>query len=329
MVVTDIKADQELVSALMYVLSEDIAKAVFLEGHGEASASILQMLFESCGYVCETANIATGNIPDDTIILISASPTNDFLNDEILKLEDYLLNGGNAMIFYPFDAKEMPQLDGFLAQWGVVVENKLVCDEDYSFLAQLNFVGAMVEGGVFTSLESAGLNEAPVGILNARPIRSEWAGGSRAGFSQFPLIRTVSNSSYAKDLGGGSPGTMIRESGDESGPFDLAYCIRLLTRDPGGKQVYSNLVVASAGMVNDSLLYNFGAYFFNLDMMAAIASDLNPFGESVYIAPKPLAGTMMTVSAGQANSVLIFMVIGLPLAIFAAGIFVWRRRKRL
>jgi len=327
--ITDVRADQELVSALMYVLSEEIARAVFLEGHGESPTDVMQALFESCGYVCQTVNIATGDIPEGTTVVISSAPGLDFLQDEIRKLENYLLTGGNVMIYYAFDAMEMPNLDGFLEQWGVTVELKLVCDEQYAFASQPNFVGAMVGSEGFASMDNPTANQKPTGIYNARPIRSEWAGGARAGFTQYPLVGTVSNSSYTKDFGGGSPTTLLRESGDESGPFNLTYCIRLLTRDTDGKQVYSNLIVGNAGMVDDQVLYNFGAYFANLELLAGIASDLNPFGESVYIAPKSLAGTMMTVNAGQANTVLILIVIALPLAIVAIGVVVWRRRRAL
>jgi hypothetical protein len=56
---------------------------------------------------------------------------------------------------------------------------------------------------------------------------------------------------------------------------------------------------------------------------------LNPFGRSVYIEVprKLLAGESMMVSASQSRAVLVLMVIVLPLAILAIGIFVWRKRR--
>jgi uncharacterized iron-regulated membrane protein len=71
------------------------------------------------------------------------------------------------------------------------------------------------------------------------------------------------------------------------------------------------------------------SYFWNAQMMGAIANDLNPSGQSVIIPSKALAGTIMTVMAGQARMILILMVITMPLLILAAGVLMWRKRKRL
>ena len=328
-VVTAIQADQQLISALNYVLSESTARAVFLEGHDEASAQLLQVLFERCGYICQTVNLAMDEIPDDAVVVVSVAPSKDFLEAEIVKLESYLLTGGNTMFFYGYETKSTPRLDALLSQWGLTVESKLICDEVNSIASQYNFIVTLPESGGLPSLADAAALEAPIGMINARSIISDWAGRSRSGFIQYPIIRTASSSSYAKDYGSGAPTMYARESGDESGPFMLGYCVRMLTRNKSGDQVYASMIVSNAGMVDDSFLYNFGTYFYNLDLLAGMAGDLNPFGDIVYIPSKPLAGEMMTVTAGQANAILIGLVVVMPLAIITAGIAMWRKRRRL
>ncbi|MDR0324668.1 MAG: GldG family protein [Oscillospiraceae bacterium] len=326
-VATGIRADQELISALLYVLSEKVAGAVFIEGHREDSAERLKWVFDKCGYAISTINLALQDIPDDTVVVVSSAPKTDFLSGEIEKLEHYLSNGGNAMIFYDLETLSLPLLDGFLAQWGLSVDSKLVCDEQYSYFSQLNFVTAPVKAGMLPSLAGAEASGVPVAILSARPIRSEWAGGTRGNFTAFPLIETYSSSSYTKDYGGGGIASLERESGDEAGPFALAYNVRQITYDANSSQVHSHLIVSSIGLVDDMFLTYYGQYFYNIQLIADLANDLNPFGESVYIPSKQFGGEAMPVSTGQTQAVLILMVIALPLAIILAGILVWRKRR--
>ena len=326
-VVTGMKADQELVGGLLYVLSEQVARVVFLEGHREDETGILRLLFERYGYTHSDVNLALQDIPEDTVVVISSAPKTDFLTEEIYKLEEYLSNGGNAMIFYDYNTLSLPLLDDFLGQWGLSVDSKMICDEQYSYFSQRNFVGAPVRAGILPSLSDAEASGIPVAMVGARPVRSEWAGDARGRFAAYPLIQTYSASSYAKDYGAGGAESLERESGDESGPFALGYHVRQTTYDMAGSPVHSNLIVSSIGLVDDIFLNYYGQYFYNIQLIADLANDLNPFGQSVYIPGKQLGGEAMPVSAGQARAVLILMVITLPLVILALGILVWRRRR--
>jgi hypothetical protein len=330
-VISGVRADQELVSSLLYVLNERVARAVFLEGHQERPAQYLMQMFDRSGYISSTINLALEDIPEDTVILFSVAPTFDFSDAEIIKLEHYLTTGGNAMIFYDFSLPSLPRLDTLLTQWGVSVENKMIFDEQFTFIpGGINAIGARVVAGSLPSTADAEIftsTQVPVVIPRPRPLRAEWADGARGNFQLFPLISTFSSSSYAKDTGEGGLTTTERESGDESGPFTLAYHIRHITHDLSNVQIVSNLIVAGADMVDDSFLQNFGMTYYNIFLMADLANDLNPFGESVFIASKNLFDNHMPVSSGGARAVLVLMVIALPLAIILVGILVWRKRR--
>jgi ABC-2 type transport system permease protein len=331
-VITGVRADQELVSALTYVLSEKVARAVFIEGHQENPTEMLRELFEWSGYLCSTVNLALQNIPEDTVFLISSAPKTDFLSEEIVKLEEYLSSGGNMLLFYDFHTSSLPLLDTFLAQWGIAVESKLLFDEEFTYSAQLNLIGAKVSAGPFPSSPSAevitsALSPA-VGVPRASPLRSLWAENMFGRFELFPLLQTMSNSSYAKNVGEGGIATWEREPGDDSGPFTIAYISRQMTFGANNEHVHSHLIVAGgADMVDDTFLSFYGGNFYNLALIADLANDLNPFGESVFIPSKLFHDSFMPVSAGAARSILITMVIILPLAIMAAGILVWRKRR--
>ncbi|MCL2220743.1 MAG: GldG family protein [Oscillospiraceae bacterium] len=323
---TSLRVDQEFISALVYVLNESIARIVFVENHGEDSTEHMRQIFERSGYISSSINLALEEIPEDTVLVVSAAPKFDFLSEEIIKLEQFMSLGGNVMIIYDFNTVQLPVLDAFLAEWGVAVENKLIFDEENTFIPQHGVIGAVVSAGALPSTEASAVFtlDIPVGIRTARPLRAVRGEGVME--NMFPLVRTVSASSYAKALDG-TVTTWEREPGDASGPFTIAYNIRHLTRDAEGTQVWANLIVVGAAMFDDPFLAIFSETFYNVFFLADLANDLNPFGERVFIPARNLATGHLLVSSAGARTVLILMVIALPLLIIAAGILIWRRRR--
>jgi len=327
--ITGVRADQELISALIYVLNEQIARIVFISNHGESQLSHFTQIFERSGYMSSTINLATEEIPGDTTVLVTAAPQFDFLNDEIVKLEDFLSSGGNFIILYDPTLPSMPLFENFMAEWGVVIEDKLIFDEELTFVPQFGIIGAHVAEGELPSTANAEAitrNIMPLGVFQALPLRSDGAGG---GFIRNPLVSTFSASSYAKDRTDGNLTTHERESGDASGPFTLAYHISRLTHNTEGNQVLSNLIIAGVAMFDDSFLRMYGDSFYNNILISDLANDLNPFGERVLIPQRELSDSTMLVSAGGTRTILIVMVIALPLAIIACGVIVWRKRRHL
>jgi len=325
-VTTSLRADQELISALVFVLNEEIARAVFVDNHRESALLNVANIFERNGYVTSTINLATEEIPDDTVVLISAAPLSDFLSDEIVKLEEFLLLGGNVIILYDPNLPSLPNLENFMAEWGITIEDKLVFDEEFTFVPQFGIIGARVVEGVLPSTAQAEeiSSVIPVGARLPRPLRSD---AVRGGFTITPLIQTISASSYAKDISAGDLTTPEREPGDESGPFVLAYHVSRLTRNADGDQVFANLIVAGSSKFDDFILGTYGDSFYNVFLISDIAHDFNPFGERVFIPARELSGSIMLVSAGSARTILIIMVIIIPLAIIVSGIVVWRKRR--
>ncbi|MCL2248138.1 MAG: GldG family protein [Oscillospiraceae bacterium] len=321
--------DQEFISALIHVLNERIARVVFIENHNESATEQIRVIFERGGFVSSSINLALDEIPEDTVLIVSAAPKFDFLPEEIIKLEEFFALGGNILILYDFNTPELPILDTFLAEWGVAVDHMLVLDEDHALMTAGGeiVIGAHVSEGPlpFTEYAAAFTREAiPMGVHRARPLRAVMGEGVMQ--NMFPLVRTISTSSFAKPLDGTAT-TIEREPGDPSGPFTLAYNIRHLTRDADNNQVWANLIVVGAGMFDDPFLSAFSGTFFNATLLTGIANDLNPFGERIFIPARDLTPTNLVVSAAGARNVLIIMVIIVPLLIIVAGIVTWRRRR--
>jgi len=326
--ITGIRADQEIISALTYVLNEEIARIVFINNHQENTKEFMNVIFEWGGYVSSSINLVFEDIPKDTKVLVSAAPKFDFINEEILKLEEYLMLGGAFIYLYDPQLPALPLFDKFLAEWGITIENKLIFDEDY-MIPELGLIATHVVSGSLPSTRDAERRtsrfEPPLGIFLPRPLSEV---PTRGDIFPEPLISTFSSSSYAKDISDGNITTMERESGDEQGPFTIAYNVRRLTRNADGVQVYANLIIAGANLFEDTFLSLYSDSFYNTDLIIDLATDFNPFGgERVYIAAKEFGGSHMLVSSAGARVIFIVTVIALPLLIIAAGIYVWLKRR--
>jgi len=328
-VVVAVRTDQVLVSALLYVLNENIPHAVFIENHGEAPGEYIRFVLERSGYAHSSVNLVFEEIPLDTTVLFINAPQYDFLNDEIIKLEKYMLSGGNVIVLLDFAISSLPVLEAFLAEWGILTENKLIFDEEHTY-PQYGIIAAhIVAGHLESSVEAERYTREvmPIGAFLARPLRSAWVGDEMSGFTLYPLIQTFSDSSYAKSLERGASASPERRPEDDSGPFVIAYNVQRLVRDENSLWIPANLIVTGADMFEDSFLNMFGSTFYNSMFIADLADDFNPGGQNIFIQAKPLVSSQMPVTSGNARAVLVIMVILLPLAIYSVAAVVWYKRR--
>jgi hypothetical protein len=307
-----LNADAELMAALFYVLSEEVATAVFLQGHNEAEAGFLRGFFERSGYDCFDIDLRREPLPDSTLIVISVGPKQDFMPMEIEQLEAYLSDGGCLMVFYDFETASLTNLDAFLNNWGLAVEHTLLQDSTHSLSGIPGFVYAEIKStdGFFPPIDLA--DGWQVGTYLARPIRWMFETDSRNNLTAKPLISSDPSTSFAIDLNDGNAW---------AGPFDLAYLVR---REGRAQSAPGSLIVSNAGMIEDWVL---DAHVVNQALMYTIMDTFNPFGESVFIPPKNLWSETMPVTSGQSRIILILLVVIVPLGIMVAGILVYRRRR--
>jgi ABC-2 type transport system permease protein len=124
--ITGIDLEQQLTSALLYVNSNAMPEATFITGHNERPSTALRRLFESNSFVLRDVALLTGDNISGTSIVVVAAPTRDYTPEEIKKLADYLATGGKMIVFLEPGPAALPNLEAFLAGWGIVPESDLV-----------------------------------------------------------------------------------------------------------------------------------------------------------------------------------------------------------
>ncbi len=107
------------------------------QSYGSAVNAFENELLAKNGYECSDIDIATDEIkPEDYDMVVVFAPSVDFSEDIIKKLSDFLYNGGkyNKNIIYVPDVTKtnLPNIEAFLADWNIKVENEIICDAKYN-----------------------------------------------------------------------------------------------------------------------------------------------------------------------------------------------------
>ena len=127
------KGELLFTSAIYTVTSARALKAYFLTGHGEHLPDSTSSGFSKFAGVLKENNIdwaiATNDIPRDCSLLIIAGPRSAMLPDELAKIEEYLSNGGRALVLFNYiGVLRKTGLEKTLSDWGVDVGQNVVFD---------------------------------------------------------------------------------------------------------------------------------------------------------------------------------------------------------
>lgn len=315
--------EQELTSAIDYVVCEDMPKVYILTGHGEGS---LPTTFQSA---VEQENIETTElslltveaVPEDADCLLIYGPQSDISADERTKLEAYLGAGGSmVLITDPPQEGSLANLEEMVASYGVTAAQGIVVEGNqdnyawgtpYYLLPQIQshtITTALVDGGYHVMLPIAqGLQ-----VSDTLP----------DGVSVTELL-TTSDKAYSK-AAGYSLSTYDREMGDISGPFALAVAIEQ-TLDDGATG--SVIWVSSTALLDEQSneMVSGGNQDFFLNTLSYLCGSE---GSSISIHAKSLSYDYLTMDSSTASLLMTLMLGIIPVGYLAVGIIIWYRRKR-
>ena len=213
--------EYKLTSIIMSVVAKNRPVAYFVNNHGEtyynaanptreenhAAEAIYNLLTER-GLATKPLDLsAVSDIPDDCVLLIINNPTKDFTynSDELdsfgyvsetEKLDRYLvMNQGAIMVSVDYKL-DLPNLEGFLFEWGFDMADALVIDDENA-LASSGDLSTKIIGQYDTDEESYGMAiYEPLATLPTAPVMA---------FSNTSYL----TSSFGPSETSGEPGTNI------------------------------------------------------------------------------------------------------------------------
>lgn len=323
-----------ITSAIMSVVdSNPVSVAVAKTMNGQAFyqtsyenvVTSIEQFLEKNGYDCTDIDIATDEIsPEDYDMVVIAVPANDFTVDVIEKLSDFLYNDGKYqknMLYVPnLYATELPNIEEFLADWSIQIEDSFVNDDQmiqvpvstlgtYTYAPMVNIADEETVGKL--------ANESlPIAAPGARPVTLL----SKNNECVTKALLTSNETSYLMDLTGDNTEPI------DNGSFNVAAVSSKETQDGMSSLKSSVLVMGSSFMLDNSLLANNNTYN-NASAFMNIINSISGKDGGVVIADKNLQQYTIAPKTSQANVIKILVIWVIPALVAVAGVIVLLRRR--
>lgn len=130
--------EQAFTSAIDYVTTDKLPKLIALTGHGETELNDKYKGYVSTeNYTYESLSLLTGEIPEDTDVILLNKPTSDLTEDESAMLIDYVKGGGDVIVVSSCDTyteASLPNLASMLETFGMKAEEGIVLEYNSSYV---------------------------------------------------------------------------------------------------------------------------------------------------------------------------------------------------
>jgi ABC-type uncharacterized transport system involved in gliding motility auxiliary subunit len=314
-------------SAIQRLLRQGERWMVFLEGHGERHPyreanhdySRFATRLASKGYTIESLNLALdAGIPDNTSVLVLASPRVPLLPGEVEILRQHLERGGNLLWL----ADPEQASDGL----------ELLAD-----LLAIEFLPGIIVDPNSQLMGLERVDFALVGEYPRHPVTQ--ALGSLSLFPQAQAVAYHGEESWQQQIFLRSDERSWNETGelrgeifngdndDESrGPLNIGLTLaRSHHRDDGKLFEQRVAVVGDADFLSNRYLGN-GS---NLEIGVNLVNWLSHDDALIAISPRPAPDTRLELSQNEQLAIAVFFLLLLPAGLLASGLRIWlKRRKR-
>lgn len=317
---TGYDGEGQIMSALDFVLTDEMPKLYMTSGHGEASFSsnfTAAVSKENVDY--ETINLMNYDaVPEDAACLVINGAVSDFSSDDKDKVLAYLERGGNVMLITAYTDQEMPNLEELLRYMGLDLANGLVVELD----------GSNYYGNPYLILPNQKSSSYTSGLYNTYYVFAPYAQGiliedEDAEDMTYTTFLYTSDKAFAKaDINNLSDYNKNEE--DQDGPFALGISA---VKDLGDDTQASMVVYTSEQMFTDEA--NSMVSGANLTLFANTVSGFANHEITVSVPVKEYEVSYLTVTQSKAVLIGLVTTIVLPVGCLAAGFVIWfRRRKR-
>jgi len=325
--VTGSQAEQKITSAIDYVTTNDQFKIYFANGNGETVPATFSKKLTDQNYTVDNVNLMTKDLPKEATMLFMFSPKRDYTVDEIAKLDKFMQNGGQLLVFIPPAMDDTyTNLRGFLNEWGLDFTDDYVVDLDVNHYT--NQIGNTVltlpdyvTHDITQDLISGNLHTALYSTRSVKVLVNK-----TSGITTSELLKS-SDKSYARTNYRENTDLAVKAKTDVDGPFALAAVAS--KPDYTKNKVARVLLVGSDMMLNEDQISAVEAYgLANETFVINAANWMQDKKENVSIPAKSMTADYVTLDASHARA-LAYMAIAIPIIVLIIGFVIWFRRRHL
>ena len=318
-------AEQALTSGILYVTEDETVQVTVLTGHSEIGCADMVQYLSDNNYEIKEQNISTEEIDAQSQMVFLFAPTSDYTAEELKKLDKYLDNSGNfdRTLVYVASHNQpvLPNLESFLDEWGIHVGSSLIVETDTTnaYDSQGFMFGASFTEDAGTYLAEVKNPALPFLGYYCRPLQLKFQEQDNRTAS---ILVESSDTCMLYPLG--EEGGKMEEDPGVQGIVALGSRIKYIGSEEHNSRV---AVFASTAMFSSSSTV--GSSFNNQDFTVELLNSLSGKQGGISIPDVSFETEKLNVTQSQFNTMSLWIGILLPLAVFAAGIVIWIRRRRL
>lgn len=312
--------EDAVTSALDYVTTDNLPKMYVVKGHGESDmdSSLKQEIARENIELLELQLAATKQIPEDADCLYMQAPTSDINEDEAKMLQEYLQKGGNLFYTSFYQKGQTPHLDAFLEDYGIKVDEGIVCEGNSNYVFQNQRAYILPMYGQHDIVRPLSDERKTVIVPFGQNIQI--LSDKRSSLRATTLLKSTSTG-YIKTL---DSETLEKEKDDQTGAMALAVAVT----DEIDEKTNAKIVVVSTPYIGNNQLnaYVSGG---NFDFLLNTVGFLCEHESMISIRTKTIYSALLTVSSGQFTAWTFLLMLFIPIVIIVSGLIVWlKRRKR-
>ncbi len=313
--VVSVELEQQLTSAIRYVMQAQSAAVLLTQGHNEQPGTLLSALMAQNHFTVNRRNLSAGGAVPEADIIMICGPTRDFSAEEIQILDKHLNRDGKGLlVFLNSGVGPLPRLEHFLLEQGIAVTDS-IAEETVNYLSSdPSCLMAYYAKHPITELFLQRQYYTVVPQCRILSLDTRSKAGRTLG-----AVLMSGESSYAAGSGSVQSG---------QGPFVLAAAVEntvISDRETGRGRLF---IAGSQGIFADQYLRD-GTSYGNGDLLAQAISwcdggmaVLNIPGKSLYAAPM-LITPLQSLLFGALFCGLI------PVATLFLGFRMWKKRRSL
>lgn len=322
--VTQTNVENAITSSIIVVSNADPTRITLLTGVTTGDVSGLTNLLINNGYELQQTDILTGEISNDTEILILASPMTDIPEESLKKIDRYLDSTGeyNRNFYYFADPSQpkLPNVEAFLSEWGIGIGDGIVLESDTN---RIYYSSTFVEQNFADSIfaDELGNLDGYLYLAQYRPIN--------------PLFEENANRTVKTILSSYSSGVLMPFNADENWTFtnddkdkypSVVMGERTVVDSTSGKESVSSVVAFGSTTITNATFLG-QSVFKNAEYLIVMSNALCEKTDVNIVAPKSAGNETLGIS--DTNKVVINTIFQylLPIAIIIIGVVVWIRRR--
>lgn len=325
--------EEELTGAFIRVLKDGERNICFTTGLGEhqpddtggSGMSAAKEIAEKSNYKVRAISLLEkAEVPKDCTVVVSGGPRRDYPEAVASALKNYVEAGGKALFLTdpPLtglrdDISPNPELWKVLNAWGVTSTDEIVLDTSgagrlFRMGPEIPLVASYEQHPIVRDLK-----ETASAMPLVRPLEAKGAVGQA---STEKLFSSMANS-FAKGVANLKGEIQINPEKDKKGPFVLGVAGTYKTGQANNSGRF--VVIGSSSFAMNAYM-NFGG---NRDLFGNCLNWLAADEDLISIRPKDPEDRRIQVTRRQMNVLAWSALILLPLAVIAAGVSVWWRRR--